>query len=173
MNRASFAISLAGVFFVFPVFAQEATRPEWKVGDKWSFERTDRTRNVVEHVVESSVANKTDTEYHRRGTNTKTGNATSTINDTNLNTIEFNGRKFTPAIPIYDWPLAVGKKWGAKFEGPNLTRTGQYIEERNCEVVGRESIKVKAGSFDTFKIACKGTFRTPNSSGQVTLNGYT
>lgn len=173
MHHASHRSLFLAILVVSPALAQEAPKPEWTVGDKWSFERKDRTRNVVEHVVDTTVASRTESEYHQRVVNTKTGTTITIVRDTNLNVTDFNGRKSTPAIVVYDWPLAAGKQWSAKFEGPNTARNGQYVEERKCEVAGRESIQVRAGTFDTVKVTCKGSYRTPSPSGNVTLSGYT
>ena len=165
---------IAGMLCVMSVatFAQEAQRQEYHVGEKWVFERTDKTRNVVEGGREFSVVSKSDAEYRYDGKNTQGGSlAFATDLDGNL-TESTGGRKWTPAMPLFQWPLAVGKKWEGKYSGTN-TSGGPFSEERNCEVASQEQIQVKAGSFPAFKIVCQGRYRTPSSNGQVTLNGQT
>lgn len=153
------------------VLAQDIPRPELNVGDRWTFERTDRTKNVSEGGRESTVMARSETEYTFENKILSSGTTTSAVSDLNLNMVEVSKRRFTPFIPVYAWPLSVGKKWNGSYSGSNETG-GAFSGERACEVVAKETIQVKGGSFETFKIACDGKFKTFSSNVQRTLDGY-
>lgn len=156
----------------FNAIAQEAPRPVYNVGDKWSFERTDKTRNVVEGGREFWLASKSDTEYRYEAKNLQSGVQQPFATNLDGNTTETGTRKWTPFIPSFQWPLAVGKKWEGNYSGTNPTG-GPYTEDRSCEVAAQESVQVKAGTFATLKVVCTGRYRTPSPRGQETLNGQT
>ena len=155
------------------VLAQEAQRPTYNVGDTWVYERTDKTKNVVEGGRENRLIAKSDSEYRYESKNLQSGIPQSFATNLDGNTTETGGRNWTPSIPNFQWPLTVGKKWEGKYGGTNQAGSGPYSEERKCEVAAQEPVQVKAGTFSAFKIVCTGWYRTPNSSGQVTLNGQT
>ena len=160
--------------FVSPVtLAQEVQRPVYNIGDTWNFERTDRTRNVIDLRTQVTTASKSDSEVRFDAKNLESERVTQFAQDLNGNNIEFDGRKWNAPRPDFTWPLAVGKKWSGKYGGLNQTRNGQFHEERECEAVAAETISVKAGSFLTIKIVCSGNFRSPAASGNVTLSGRT
>jgi len=163
--RTLFAL-FVGLLPIHVLFAQEVARPELNVGDTWTFERTDRTLNKVEDVRESKLMAKSDVEYRYEAKMVSTGRVVSLVQNMDSNTVEFEGRKIAPYMPLYSWPLSVGKKWSGRFGGQNAVGTGPFSEERSCEVVGREKIQVKAGAFDAFKIVCTGNYRNVSQSGQ-------
>lgn len=151
--------------------AQEVQRPVYNIGDTWTYERTDRTRNVVDRRTQVSTASKSDLEVRFDAKNLESGRVTQFAQDLDGNNIEIDGRKWNAPRPDFTWPLAVGKKWSGKYGGLNQTRNGQFHEERECEAVAAETVSVKAGSFQTIKIVCSGNFRTPAPSGNVTVSG--
>ena len=154
-------------------FAQEAVRPSYNVGDSWTYERTDRTKNAIDLRVEVRTIAKAEAEIRFERKNLDTGRITEFARNGDGNHIEEAGRKWSAPRPDYIWPLAVGKKWGGRFGGMNQSGSGLFSEERECEAVAAESIQVKAGSFQAIKIVCVGNFRNPAPSGTVTLNGRT
>ena len=154
--------------------AQDIPRPELKIGDRWTFERTDRTKKIIEGSRENTVVAKTESEYRFESKSTQSGAVAVYALDMNSNTVEFvGGRRIKPYLPLFSWPLTVGKKWSADYSTPNSAGTGVYEEQRSCEVVANESTLTKAGAFEAVKIVCQGKFRTPDNRGQSTLNGYT
>jgi len=155
-------------------FAQELSRPELKVGDRWTYERTDRTKKVSEGIRENKVIAKSESEYRFESKNPSTGAIAEYAQDLNSNAVELTGgRRVKPYTPFFSWPLSVGKKWSADYSVPNSSGTGVYEEQRSCEVLAKESTQTKAGTFETMKISCQGKFRTPDNRGQSTLNGFT
>jgi len=161
------------LFASMSVSAQEAQRPSLTIGDSWSYERTDRTRKVVDLRQLVILVSRIETELRFDRKDLETGTVTQSAENADYNNVETDGRKLTGFRPDFSWPLTVGKKWEGKYSGLNQSRSGQIHSESECEVAGVEPIQVKAGSFQSFKIVCKGTFRTPNNNGQVTLNGRT
>ena len=122
------------------IAAQEVPRPDINIGDRWLYERTDRTKGVADGTREQKLVSKSDAEYRFEFKSSLTGNVTTFVQDLNTNSIEINGRKMTPFVPFYSWPLATGKKWTAQFSGPNTAGTGVYSEERTCEVGRYEGV---------------------------------
>ena len=154
--------------------AQDVARPSLVVGDGWAYERTDRTKKVSEGVREVKVVAKSETEYRFELRNPQTGNSVRGAADMNMNPVELNNeRRVAPFRPDYAWPLSVGKKWVGTFSHVNAAGTGQFKEERSCEVAGKESLQTKAGMFEALKIVCQGKFSSPDNRGQTTLHGYT
>jgi hypothetical protein len=51
------------------------------------------------------------------------------------------------------FPLEVGRTMQISYSGQS-TSEGSWSGTRNCEVESQESIGVKAGTFDTFKVVC-------------------
>ena len=169
----AYQILLVGLSLSSAAFSQEIQRPVYNIGDTWNFERTDRTRNVIDLRTQVTTASKSDSEVRFDAKNLESERVTQFAQDLNGNNIEFDGRKWNAPRPDFTWPLAVGKKWSGKYGGLNQTRNGQFHEERECEAVAAETISVKAGSFQTIKIVCSGNFRSPAASGTVTLSGTT
>jgi hypothetical protein len=69
-------------------------------------------------------------------------------------TTNLRGRFSTPR-QFYPAELIVGKKWTTRFvqSRPNNV---QYTFEYKLKVVGKETITVPAGTFETFKIEARG-----------------
>lgn len=169
----AYQVLVIGLSLSSAALAQEMQRPVYNIGDTWTFERTDRTRNVVDLRFEARAASKSDAEVRFDAKNLETGRVTQFALDIDGNNIEFDGRKWNAPRPDYVWPLTVGKKWSGKYGGMNQSRSGPYQEERECEAVAAETVRVKAGTFQSIKIVCAGTFRTPSANNQVTVNGRT
>src|SRR5512144_1495062 len=60
---------------------------------------------------------------------------------------------YEPGEAVYDWPLAVGKAWTAKYRYLNHA-TGQATDvEFEVRVESYERVDTSAGSFDTYRIS--------------------
>ncbi len=84
--------------------------------------------------------------------------------------------KSTPASANAIWPLVVGKeatfvtdiKSVSKVNG----REGSYSQKWSCSVDGTENIRVLAGSFNTFRVACKRNSITGRRKWRQTITYY-
>ena len=60
---------------------------------------------------------------------------------------------YDPGEAVYDWPLAVGKAWTAKYRYLNQA-TGQATDVQfEVRVESYEKVGTPAGSFDTYRIS--------------------
>lgn len=153
--------------------AQDVSRTHLNVGDHWTYERTDHTKRNSKEVLVQSVVGIVGAEYRLITKSQATGNVTEIALNEDLNQTETGGRRWTPHIPLFSWPLVVGKKWEVKYSGPNLSGSGEFREERSCEVLAKEFVNVAAGNFETVKVACHGKFTNPSSSRRWVMSGYT
>jgi hypothetical protein len=131
--------------------------PHWKVGDEWAFRfdgpsglgtfvwEVDRIETLggVPHYVIKTGSRRI---YYR-------------VDDLGLTREEVEGkivREITPST--WRWatfPLTVGASWTAKYhEDRPVDRQSDEIE-RTCKAEAEEAIAVPAGTFQTFRIACR------------------
>lgn len=160
-------------FLAVQAYSQEATRPTWKVGDKWLVERFDLWKKEVTDTSEHRIAEISKSSLTTEVKNPVSGQVVTWIRDLDGNTLQFAGRKFDAPIVEYSFPLKLGKKWVSKFGGPNRADPGTFTEDRACEVLAFEDVITKAEKFKAYKIKCDGTYRSTGSyypqpySGQV------
>ena len=59
---------------------------------------------------------------------------------------------FSPAYPVYEFPLEPGKEWSTRVNANNTESNSNHSVRVDAVVVGNERIRVPAGEFDTIKI---------------------
>ena len=137
MKRMIFLCCL--ILFLAPlVWSQEKieTPPEWKVDDRWVFQnqdggkitfrvvRLEELKGVQYYVVQQGVNEIYFTkEIHRHLTKRAPGNG-KVIS------------KWEPPLPLFSWPLEVGKKWKEKLKLHLLEKGAQWSVRRESKVVG-------------------------------------
>lgn len=148
-----FALLLPAVPFVLSgsLFGQAwgqatADRPDYKVGDKWTYHRVD------------AVADKTD-EWSREITEVGPGNHMVVRTESGSADQSDEAMNFAPAGPedarvLVKYPLKVGNSWtySAITNPASLAR-----EKGEVKVVAYESISVPAGTFDCYRIDAEAT----------------
>jgi len=152
-------------------YSQEASRPLYKVGDKWLVERFDLWKKEVSGSRENRVVEISQSSMKIENKDPNTGRVTLWITDLDGNTLAFGGRKFDPIYINYSFPLSVGKKWRYKVSGPGRARIGTFSEEGACDVLAYEDVPTKAGTLKAYKIKCDGTYTS--TAGGDTGSGET
>ena len=155
MLRLSLLVALLAA--TSPVLAQEvpkAERPELKVGDSWSYQRTSRDGTQIEvrreikaitpdslTVIVKDAAGTTEQQWTPE-----------------LNYVKGEGPRLErPHQQYFSFPLAVGRQWKVEKKGVG-TSGRDFKAEGECKVVGFEKVETKAGPFDAFKVSCQTEF---------------
>jgi hypothetical protein len=137
------AAVLGLAFFQTFAIAQTAERPQWNLGDKWSFRETgdfnengsEWSREVVEKVSADRIR-------------VKMQNGNVLMFDGQGNSRDRRGDEFT--WKRFEFPLSVGKHWkhSRKIEGDSWNG----VEDSSWEVKAYEKVVVPAGTFDCFRV---------------------
>ena len=129
------------------------TRPEYRVGDAWTYERLDKLRldksravrlRYTDEVVRVSDA---EIEIHahpagRRG-----------IFTPDLNILQLGTVRYKPLIALRRFPLRVGDTWKERYDFQPANAIARPIQSQlSGEVLGWESVTVPAGTFRCLKI---------------------
>jgi len=129
-------------------------RPEVKVGDTWTFTRTDKyTKHIIGtfvHTVQKIEGGEITVESRSAD---GAGSPVLWIYTSDWHLRKRGRATFDPVIPGYAFPLELGKTWEGSFTSPSLSDTGPVDNNLKGKVVGVESITVPAGTFDTVKIS--------------------
>jgi hypothetical protein len=146
----------AGIFLPALEFAAEQVdRPEWNVGDSWSYARTAnptaRSTSVGKSNYSMTVTEKTAESYFTSNSGTdadgkpQSGRLRWSIDTNFMNRGGENGQ--WQEYRWYKWPLAEGAGWTAPWKFPTT-------DESPCQakVHGWESIVVPAGAFKALHI---------------------
>jgi hypothetical protein len=149
---------LSGTFLYGVVAAQDsakAERPELRVGDSWSFERTDRSSGVKTEVTRKVLAVGSE---ELTIASTEGAAVTEQKWTRELNYMSGDGKRLArPHSQSLAFPLSVGRQW--KVDGKGVTAGGRDATlEGNCKVSAYEKVSVKAGTFDAFKVECDNEF---------------
>jgi hypothetical protein len=146
---AAFISSIAQV--TYPV-----ERPTLKVGDSWSYQRTDLWKNEVNPNKNSfSVSAINDKGIYRMtGTNLE-GKPSNFNNDPDLNGPKYKVQGEDMYQAFSKWPIVDGAVWDFAYK--RILGDGTIVSQNYaCKLSGAERVKVPAGEFDTIKMACKG-----------------
>lgn len=68
--------------------------------------------------------------------------------------------EFKPFYPQLSYPLTVGKEWSGEYSGYTADNDAHWDSKVSCKVEAYEKLKVVAGEFDTFRIACVDRWRS-------------
>jgi len=147
-------------------------KPAVKVGDRWIYSQVDLLTNLVIQTstievlavegdtirTRNTLANRTPTE----------DNSTTEDNifDSQWNARHADGRTFKPVRPFYSFPLDVGKTWEGRLSYPNQKGDSQINSQMKGTVVGRESVTVPAGTFQTLRIVITGSYYSERAFGK-------
>ena len=157
------ALILVSVFALLaPGYAQDTTavsRPILSKDDSWTYRIVDLWTNNELRTVRSTVGEVRDDGYTLQVKRSDQTDAVSSQLTRDLNTV-IKGRDVADS-GTYRFPMKIGDKWKSKSYGgggyDGRGRTGIPFEvDYEREVVGREVVKVPAGSFDTLKIVADG-----------------
>ncbi len=143
--------------------AQEADRPDVRVGDQWQF--------VVYYGTPSAKPNRhwvvtavTPTAIE----GTENGEPLRLTRELNL--VESPLRKDSNSRAL-DFPLRVGKTWS--YIGDTVFKDNKSTAQAtvNVVVVAHERVRVVAGEFDAFKVVATGSFQGLSRGGPGVLGG--
>jgi hypothetical protein len=147
--------ALIALAFCADAVAQPVARPEFNVGDTWTYVYTEGSRHGKPHSYESTwvhtVTRVTSDQYKTtlvvtpEGGESKTTNPSYTLNWNNL-TWPPNPDGSRQEIKREKWPLDVGETY--TYEVP----AAAGVERWRAHVVGWETVDVPAGSFRALKV---------------------
>ena len=123
--------------------------PKLHVGDRWTYTDLSQT---IEQVGADGVVMK---QVHGTTTTLMRLNADGNVLSTDTATGSGSNVKvsYAPAMPIMKYPLKVGKSWREPYQSKvELIFTINDSWEYESKVVGWESVKVPAGSFEALRI---------------------
>jgi len=137
--------------------AQGVERPTIKTGDRWKYETRDGYTNLVTAETERIITTVSDTQIEA------TENGSKATFSREMNAIETPEFKYEPTPSVLKFPFDIGAKWSGEgkvlVKGSGITARNQY----DVKVVGQESITVRAGTFDTYKLVMDGYITTNTS----------
>lgn len=134
--------------------AQEAPRPEPVIGGEATFVGrvmgVDCLRWKVSEITADGLVRTTCGEYVIES---------SLANDLNPVRLKNAAGKelvyFTPFTPSVKFPLAVGKRWSGAYVAYTDYNKLLWDGETSCKVEALETITVRAGEYETFRIECR------------------
>ncbi|KAB2920969.1 MAG: hypothetical protein F9K30_15640 [Dechloromonas sp.] len=138
--------------------AQTVDRPAIKVGDRWKYEQRDSYTNQVTGQREIIITAVSEARIEA------TDNGGKAIYSPDMNPEETPESRFEPTAAALRFPFSKGDKWSwngkVHLKATGMMLTNQY----EMTVNGQESVTVKAGSFDTYKLVMQGYINTDRSS---------
>ena len=143
---------LALAFFAGSALAQNADRPDVRVGDRWSWQHTNGLANEKDFTTIEDVVEVSDTEIRTRiRTKGRTGNAVATYSR-EWNPVDVVSAKYDPNLKQFSFPLQAGKTWDGTADKMLFSngKHGKFF--LNGKVVAFEKVTVPAGTFDAYKI---------------------
>jgi hypothetical protein len=157
------------LFFTAAAVAQATfpvERPVLKVGDTWSYQRTDLwTKQLRAGVSKATLKETTADKYIFEWTNFD-GRKSEFATNFDLNRT-YIVRGLEQIDQLFKWPLAENNKY--TYKTLNTRDQWEWTYEPTCLVEGVETIKVIAGEFSTIKTICKGMWA--NTPGNGTGSG--
>jgi hypothetical protein len=142
-----FFSSLSQSQVVFPV-----ERPVLKVGDTWSYQRTDLWRNEkTAGTTKLAITEILTDRIEYQGVDSQ-GRGFNRTDNFDLNGIQMV-RGQAQITPFYQWPLIDGAS--RSFKNIATRGANEWTNDGKCVTEGTETVKVQAGEFQTIKIVCK------------------
>jgi hypothetical protein len=132
-----------------PVIAMEEPQP----GDRWVYEVHDEIAGTVTNVRTFIVTEVTPTEIAVRWTNAGKPEQNLVLFDRYWNVIQGNAWRYSPNDGEgLQMPLVIGKTWSFRSNAVNAGTGNTWKRSGSSKIVGQESLTVKAGTFETFKV---------------------
>jgi hypothetical protein len=136
----------------------EVAKPAVKVGDRWTYRRTDYYSNKIISTFENRVASTGPDEIlvisKRRGST----NESDSFYTSEWNAMTLGGLTLIPRADLFRFPLKVGASRETTYETVNKGSPARSKYELTIKVVGWEEITVPAGKFRALKMEAKGIF---------------
>jgi hypothetical protein len=122
-------------------------------GDRWVFEVRDEIAGTVIATRTFMVTEVAPTEIAIRYTNAGNPGINQQLFDRSWNLTQSGAWKYSPNDGTgVQMPLTVGKTWSFRSSEVNASSGNIWKRSGGSKVVGQESLTVKAGTFETFKI---------------------
>jgi hypothetical protein len=146
--------------------------PTLKVGDSWTYDRTDGWKNLKEYTTVVVVTEVSDTESRSEGKRSDNGQVATVFRNKDLNRVrtEVGDRRFLaePYYPLYSFPLETGKSWEKEVTFTRSYDDWKVVSKMKGQVLGWEKVSVPAGTFEALKIVLSGSY---NGSGGPNTGG--
>jgi maltoporin len=146
LKRGVAFVSMAALA-VGTVGAQTAEKPAYKVGDKWVFQQTEadgKTTTWSREIVEVGAG----------GLKVRMGSGAMGDYDDAMNFGDSGGQNVRV---LARYPMKVGDSWSFSRR---VGASGQSEERGEAKVTAQESITVRAGQYDCFKVEARSTTAT-------------
>ena len=165
MQGATGFITMVAAAVAFPAFAANAPvaeKPATKVGDV--FEYANRFVSIKCQRWEVTAVNQNGYNVLKCGdyetyVDAASGDVTKIVSG-NKPLFEFK-----PHSPALAFPIELGKKWEGKYDGYRADQGASWKSDMSCEVKAFEPVKVPAGEFEAYRIACADNWQAPPFSG--------
>ena len=138
--------------------AETLERPEWRVGETWSYSTRDARDPSALRTSESKVLTKSTDGYELASKSSRDGESVRRYNPA-MNELTKVAQTPERERKFIDWPLTPGKTWTFEYYEASRRFPGLiYHYTFNAKVVGPEAVSVPAGKFDAIKIDYEGRF---------------
>jgi hypothetical protein len=133
--------------------------PAVKQGDSWTYSRADKMDRTRAAKYTTTVKSVSPAEYET-SIEVLEGSMAAREDRYTIdgNPIVFEGQKFEPFIPVFSFPLSIGKEWQGKFSWRSATANVPISGTRRVKVIGWETVKTQAGEFKALKISSESQF---------------
>jgi hypothetical protein len=151
---------------------ERAERPEIRVGDLWVFQNTDlRTGEKKDTSFLVTALTGDEIMMETGGSTSGAWTFTREWNPVERKAGDVVTDVLKPDWPYLRFPMALGKTWEVPFEIEATSRFEKHVAEWQwkAQVVAVETVTVRAGTFQTFRIDYEGSFTT--RSGRETWTG--
>src|ERR1700674_2369368 len=134
--------------------APDQTDNPVRVGDQWTYDRTNRIAGILRDTYTSAVTEITPQEIVTpMAVQGKQDAAVVVAFDHDWNAVSSGPWRYKPHDgPGIRLPLEVGKEWRSEYYEVNVLTNARFKVSSVTKVSGRESVTTPAGSFETFKI---------------------
>jgi hypothetical protein len=157
------AAAVAALLLTFAAHGADETaavaKPQVKVGDRWSYRRTDsRAAGVVRYASESRVEFVGPDEIVVAYKRSDRGGESEEFYTSEWNTIATQDRTFIPRAGFLKFPLKVGDSYETSYEMVFKETLFRAKYDFVIKVVGWEDLVVPAGKFRALRLEAIGTY---------------
>lgn len=133
-------------------------KPQVKVGDRWTYRRTDYLTNKVRFTYENRVASTGPDEILVVTRRRNSSGESDDFFTSEWNPIALGGTTLIPRAGFFKFPLKVGASHESTYETAIKNSQARSRFELTVKVMGWEDITVPAGRFRALKLEANGTF---------------
>jgi hypothetical protein len=138
--------------------ASAVAKPDVKVGERWSYRRTDYLTNKVSFSIEGRVVSMGPDEILLVAKRSDQSGEFDVFFTSEWGVIVLGGTTFIPRTDFFKFPLKVGATHQTTYETANKGSPARAKFELAVKVMGWEDIEVPAGKFRALKLEANGNY---------------